>query len=115
MAKETGLKDKNETPALEHGGAPRVRLTNQKKQIQRPHPLKNETQRVRHPIQKRVPPAFDVLDRLLAGEPIGRIVGAEAMKFGGWQRLNAEYAKQFGIETPNWPPQAAQVVNRGGS
>ncbi len=51
---------------------------------------------------------FDVLERLLAGEPIGRIVGAEAMKFGGWQRLNAEYAKQFGIETPNWPPQAAQ-------
>jgi hypothetical protein len=22
------------------------------------------------------------------------------MKFGGWQRLNAEYAKQLGIETP---------------
>ena len=40
---------------------------------------------------------FDVLERLLAGEPIGRIVGADAMKFGGWQRLNAEYAKQFGI------------------
>ena len=39
---------------------------------------------------------FDVLDRLLAGRPIGRIVGPEAMKFGGWQRLNAEYAKQFG-------------------
>ena len=35
-------------------------------------------------------------------------VGGEAMKFGHWQRLNAEYAKQFGIETPNWPPQAAQ-------
>ena len=51
---------------------------------------------------------FDVLERLLAGEPIGRIVGAEAMKFGGWQRLNAEYAQQFGIETPNRPPQAAQ-------
>src|ERR1700726_279278 len=50
---------------------------------------------------------FDVLDRLLSGAPIGRIVGPEAMKFG-WQRLNAEYAKQFGIETPNWPPQAAQ-------
>jgi len=31
---------------------------------------------------------------------MGRIVGAEAMKFGGWQRLNAEYARQFGIETP---------------
>jgi uncharacterized protein YndB with AHSA1/START domain len=44
---------------------------------------------------------FDVLERLLAGEPIGRIVGAEAIKFGGWRRLNAEYAKQFGIETPN--------------
>src|SRR5438067_10127058 len=51
---------------------------------------------------------FDVLDRLLRGTPIGRIVGGEAMKFGGWQRLVAEYAKQFGIETPNWPPQAAQ-------
>ncbi len=48
---------------------------------------------------------FDVLDRLLAGKPIGRIVGPEAMKFG-WQRLNAEYAKQFGIETLNWPPKA---------
>jgi uncharacterized protein YndB with AHSA1/START domain len=41
---------------------------------------------------------FDVLDRLLAGEPIGRIVGADAMKFDGWQRLHAEYVKQFGIE-----------------
>jgi len=51
--------------------------------------------------------SFDVLERLLAGKPIGRIVGPEAMKFG-WQRLNAEYAKQFGIEMPNWPPQAAQ-------
>jgi uncharacterized protein YndB with AHSA1/START domain len=50
---------------------------------------------------------FDVLDRLLDGTPIGRIVGGEAMKFG-WQRLNADYAKQFGIETPNWPPQAGQ-------
>ena len=43
---------------------------------------------------------FDVLERLLADQPIGRIVGPEAMKFGGWQRLNAEYAKQFGVETP---------------
>lgn len=42
---------------------------------------------------------FDVIDRLLAGEPIGRIAGPEAMKFEGWQRLNAEYAKQFGVET----------------
>jgi hypothetical protein len=46
---------------------------------------------------------FDVLERLLGGRPIGRIVGAEAMKFGCWQRLNAEYAKQFGVETPGWP------------
>jgi hypothetical protein len=52
--------------------------------------------------------AFDVLDRLLGGTPIGRIAGSEAMKFGGWRRLNAEYAQQFGIETPNWPPRAAQ-------
>jgi hypothetical protein len=46
---------------------------------------------------------FDVLDHLLSGTPIGRIVGPEAMKFGGWQRLNAEYATQFGVETPGWP------------
>jgi hypothetical protein len=45
--------------------------------------------------------AFDVLDRLLSGSPIGRIAGAEVMKFEGWQRLNTEYAKQFGIKTPN--------------
>ncbi len=51
---------------------------------------------------------FDVLDHLLGGTPIGRMVGPDAMKFGGWQRLNAEYAKQFGIESPNWPPEAAQ-------
>ena len=51
--------------------------------------------------------SFDVLDRLLSGTPIGRIVGGDAMKFG-WQRLNAEYAKHFGIETPKWPSQAAQ-------
>jgi uncharacterized protein YndB with AHSA1/START domain len=52
--------------------------------------------------------SFDVLERLLAGQPIGRMVGAEAMQFSGWQRLNAEYAKQFGIETRNKAPQAAQ-------
>jgi uncharacterized protein YndB with AHSA1/START domain len=38
---------------------------------------------------------FDVLDRFLAGQPIGRIVGPETMKLPGWQRLTAEYAKQF--------------------
>jgi hypothetical protein len=46
---------------------------------------------------------IDVLDHLVSGTPIGRIVGPEAMKFGGWQRLNAEYARQFGVETPGWP------------
>jgi uncharacterized protein YndB with AHSA1/START domain len=45
---------------------------------------------------------FDVLDRLLGGHPIGRIVAGDAMKFE-WQRLNAEYSKQFGIETVNPP------------
>ncbi len=47
---------------------------------------------------------FDVLERLLTGEAIGRIAGAEAMNFDGWQRLNAEYAKQFGVEPPGWTP-----------
>ena len=50
---------------------------------------------------------FDVLDRALAGEPIGRIVGPEAMQLGGWQRLHADYAKQFGIETPGKPSPSA--------
>jgi hypothetical protein len=48
--------------------------------------------------------AFDVLDRLLAGEPIGRIAGADAMRFEGWKRLTAEYGKQFGVEPPKWNP-----------
>jgi uncharacterized protein YndB with AHSA1/START domain len=52
--------------------------------------------------------SFDVLDRLLSGTPIARICGGEAMKLGGWQRLVAEYSKQFGAETPNRPPQASQ-------
>ncbi len=49
---------------------------------------------------------FDVLERLLAGDPIGPIVGAETMKFSGWQRLQAEYARQFVMETPDSPPTA---------
>jgi uncharacterized protein YndB with AHSA1/START domain len=50
---------------------------------------------------------FDVLDNLLSGTPTGRIVGPEAMKFG-WPRLHAEYAKQFGVDVPDWPPKGAQ-------
>jgi uncharacterized protein YndB with AHSA1/START domain len=42
--------------------------------------------------------SFDVLIRLLAGDPIGRIAGGDAMKAMGWQRLVAEYAQQFGSE-----------------
>ena len=42
--------------------------------------------------------AFDVLDRLLSGTPIGRITGGDVMKFEGWQRLRAEYAEQFAAE-----------------
>ena len=50
---------------------------------------------------------LDVLDRLLSGTAIGRQVGSDAMKFD-WQRLNSEYARQFGVEVPKWPAQAAQ-------
>jgi len=41
---------------------------------------------------------FDVMDRLLDGDPIGRIVGPDAIAFGGWQQLKAEYSNQFGVE-----------------
>lgn len=48
---------------------------------------------------------LDVFDRFLEGQPIGRIVGPDAINFE-WKRLNTEYAAQFGIETPEWkePP-----------
>ena len=45
---------------------------------------------------------FDVLDRLLNGTPIGRMVGGGLMQFEGWQRLHAEYAEQFGVPLPTW-------------
>lgn len=38
---------------------------------------------------------FDVLERMLDGNPISRIAGADAMKLAGWKRLTSEYAKQF--------------------
>lgn len=38
---------------------------------------------------------FDVLEHLLDGAPIGRIVGPDAMQHDGWQRLHAEYARKF--------------------
>jgi uncharacterized protein YndB with AHSA1/START domain len=49
---------------------------------------------------------FDVLEHLLDGHPLGRMVGAGLMKDGAWQRLHAEYAKQFGVEMPNWSSEA---------
>lgn len=48
---------------------------------------------------------LDVLEHLLGGTPIGRLTGPEAMQFGGWQRLHAEYAQQFGVEMPSWGAQ----------
>jgi uncharacterized protein YndB with AHSA1/START domain len=51
---------------------------------------------------------FDVLDHLLNGTPIGRMVGPDAIKFGGWQRLHQEYARQFGIEVLTLPPRPVQ-------
>lgn len=45
--------------------------------------------------------SLDGLEHLLDGTPIGRVAGPEAMKFSGWQRLNAEYARQFAIDEPN--------------
>ncbi len=53
---------------------------------------------------------FDVLDHLLSGAPIDRIVGAEAIKFGGWRRLNAEYARQFAQLAVL---RGSKIVNRG--
>lgn len=45
---------------------------------------------------------LDVLDRHLDGDPMGRVCGMSAMQFEPWQRLNADYSKQFGIEAPSW-------------
>ena len=42
---------------------------------------------------------FDVLARLLAGDPIGRIVGREAMQLD-WKRLTTEYAAMFERKSP---------------
>jgi uncharacterized protein YndB with AHSA1/START domain len=52
---------------------------------------------------------LDVLDHYLGGTPIGRMVGGDATKLSGWQRLNKEYADQFGVAAPSLPPQWAQT------
>lgn len=38
---------------------------------------------------------LEVLDRQLAGSPVGRIVGPDAAGFAGWQRLHQEYRQLF--------------------
>lgn len=45
---------------------------------------------------------LDVLQHLLDGDPLGRIVGPDALKFGGWQKLNQGYSDQFGVEPVSW-------------
>lgn len=50
---------------------------------------------------------LDVLERHLAGQPVGRMVGVEVMKFDGWQRLTAEYARQFAVEASGGSPDDA--------
>jgi uncharacterized protein YndB with AHSA1/START domain len=52
--------------------------------------------------------SFDVLDRLLAGQPLRGIVGADVMKHAAWQQLRVEYGKLFGVEAPKWQPTDTQ-------
>ena len=40
---------------------------------------------------------LDVADALLDGNPIGPIVGAEAMNYG-WRELNEQYSTRLGVE-----------------
>ncbi|MBX3132621.1 MAG: SRPBCC domain-containing protein [Gemmatimonadaceae bacterium] len=41
---------------------------------------------------------LDVLAHSLAGEPMGRIVGMEALSFEPWQTLHQRYRERFGVE-----------------
>lgn len=50
---------------------------------------------------------FDVLDRLLSGNPVGRLVGGDAVQYGDWKRLTSEYGKQFGLETSGDRPNSS--------
>lgn len=49
---------------------------------------------------------IDVAERLLAGAPVGRIVGEEA-KQHGWERLEAVYADRLGVASEGWPADVA--------
>lgn len=46
---------------------------------------------------------FDVLDHFLAGEPLGRTVGPDALQVEGWHELLADYSQALGVEPPAWP------------
>jgi uncharacterized protein YndB with AHSA1/START domain len=41
---------------------------------------------------------FDVLDAWLRGEPVGRLVGADALRSERWQKLNQDYTRQFAAD-----------------
>jgi uncharacterized protein YndB with AHSA1/START domain len=43
-----------------------------------------------------------VADRLLSGDPVGPIVGEQAMNYG-WQDLHDRYARELGIESADGP------------
>jgi uncharacterized protein YndB with AHSA1/START domain len=45
---------------------------------------------------------LDVLEHSLDGDPLGRIVGPDALGFDGWQRLNKEYSEKFGVKPVTW-------------
>jgi len=44
---------------------------------------------------------FEVLTQVLSGMAVARLAGADAVKSERWQKLKDEYAKQFGVESPN--------------
>jgi uncharacterized protein YndB with AHSA1/START domain len=41
---------------------------------------------------------FDVMDHLLAGNALGRMVGPDALKIDGWNQLHRDYAREFGVK-----------------
>jgi uncharacterized protein YndB with AHSA1/START domain len=45
---------------------------------------------------------IDVAERMLDGDPVGRVVADEALQHG-WERLNDEYAERLGITSTGWP------------
>ena len=42
---------------------------------------------------------LDVMAAYLDGDPMGRIVAGDALKFEGWQRLHREYQAKFGVKS----------------